>query len=52
LFVCIYKHVFACFFVLFFFPIPTFLTNTQAGIKEMGHQIFKGIVPKTNRKRY
>jgi hypothetical protein len=26
------------------------LTNTQAGIKEMGHRIFKGIVPKTNRK--
>src|ERR1041385_7771439 len=26
LFVCIYKHVFACFFVLFFFPIPTFQT--------------------------
>ena len=26
LFVCIYKHVFACFFVLFFFPIPTFPT--------------------------
>ena len=26
------------------------LTNTQAGIKEMGHRIFKGIVPRTNRK--
>src|SRR5205823_1788900 len=26
LFVCIYKHVFAYFFVLFFFPIPTFQT--------------------------
>ena len=32
--------------------MPNFwnLTNTQAGIKEMGHRIFKGIVPKTNRK--
>lgn len=26
------------------------LTNTQVGIKEMVHRIFKGIVPKTNRK--
>ena len=24
------------------------LTNTQVGIKEMVHRIFKGIVPKTN----
>jgi hypothetical protein len=26
------------------------LTNTQVGIKEMVHRVFKGIVPKTNRK--
>ena len=26
------------------------LTNIQVGIKEMVHRIFKGIVPKTNRK--
>src|SRR5271170_1647627 len=26
------------------------LTNTQVGIKEMVHRIFKGIVPRTNRK--
>ncbi len=26
------------------------LTNTQCGIKEMVHHIFKGIVPRTNRK--
>ena len=26
------------------------LTNTQVGIKEMVHRVFKGMVPKTNRK--
>jgi hypothetical protein len=26
------------------------LVNTQVGIKEMVHRIFKGIVPRTNRK--
>ena len=26
------------------------LVNTQVGIKEMVHRVFKGIVPKTNRK--
>jgi hypothetical protein len=26
------------------------LTNTQVGIKEMVHRVFKGIVPRTNRK--
>lgn len=26
------------------------LINTQVGIKEMVHRVFKGIVPKTNRK--
>lgn len=26
------------------------LANTQVGIKEMVHRVFKGIVPKTNRK--